>query len=315
MDRIENSAAADSLVRAGGEIPDSGGVPAFVLRRPRPLSIPVLIAVPHAGRHYTDSVLGHLRQPQEAALRLEDRYVDLVADAVARQTGAALLMAAAPRAMIDLNRSPDDVDWDMIAGGARPRRSRLAAGRRARSGLGLIPRRLTGLGDLWNAPLPAARLSARIEQVHQPYHLAAAKALESMRDRWGAALLIDLHSMPPLGPKHGADAAADYVVGDRFGASCDGRLAAAALDWLDAAGGRADYNRPYAGGYVLDRHGAPSRQINALQIEICRTAYLDEFFREPGPGMAAVVATVTGLVRHLADRIVESQAGLAQAAE
>jgi N-formylglutamate amidohydrolase len=153
------------------------------------------------------------------------------------ETGAALLIAHAPRAMIDLNRAPDDVDWDMVAGGMPEPRVRLAAGRRARSGLGLVPRRLPGLGELWKRRMTRDELTARIEQIHQPYHAALAKGLEALRDRWGAALLIDLHSMPPLGPKRGADAAPDFVIGDRFGASCDGALSAAAFDHLTQAGG------------------------------------------------------------------------------
>jgi N-formylglutamate amidohydrolase len=57
-----------------------------------------------------------------------------------------------------------------------------------------VPRRLPGLGELWRHRLPADELTARIECVHQPYHATLAAGLEQLRDRWGAALLIDLHS-------------------------------------------------------------------------------------------------------------------------
>jgi len=299
----------------GGSIPGMpGGQPAFTLALRDPAPVPVLIAVPHAGRAYPSEFAQIMRNAASASLRLEDRFVDLVAEAVARETGAALLVAHAPRAVIDLNRAPDDVDWDMVAGGAPERRVRHAAGRRARSGLGLVPRRLPGLGELWKRRLTPDELAARIAQVHEPYHSALATGLESLRDRWGAALLIDLHSMPPLGPKRGADAAADFVVGDRFGASCDGSLSTAALDHFAAAGRRAAHNRPYAGGYVLDRHGASSRGVHALQVEICRSTYLDAQLREPGPGLASVVRVLAGLVRRMAEELVADRS-LPQAAE
>src|SRR5690606_13955322 len=147
---------------------------------------------------YPAAFARNMRDQAAACLRLEDRFADLVAEAVARETGASLLIAHAPRAVIDLNRAPDDIDWDMVVGGASERRVRNAAGRRARSGLGLVPRRLPGLGEIWRHRLPPEELEARIEQVHQPYHAALAAGLEQLRDRWGAALLIDLHSMPPL---------------------------------------------------------------------------------------------------------------------
>ena len=311
-----NPGSADSQETTGGMIPGGEGQPAFVLHRQLTSAIPVLIAVPHAGRDYPASLINRMRHPAEAAPRLEDRYVDLVARKVAETTGAALLVAGAPRAMIDLNRSPEDVDWEMISG---PRtgyvRSRLAAGRRSRSGLGLVPRRLPGLGELWRQRLPAADLSARIEQVHAPYHLALSQALESLRDRWGAALLLDMHSMPPLGPKTGENAAVDYVIGDRFGAACEGELTGAALQHLAANGVRVAHNRPYAGGYVLDRHGAPARGVSAMQMEICRAQYLDAQLREPGEGLDNVADLMTGLVVRLADAVTRNAHGFAQAAE
>ena len=298
-----------------GSIPGApAGKPAFALTQRDPAPVPVLIAVPHAGRIYPPDLAEVMRNQAAASLRLEDRYADIVAEAVARETGAALLVARAPRAMIDLNRAPDDIDWEMVAGGLPERRVRNAAGRRARSGLGLVPRRLPGFGELWRRRMTQEELTARIEQVHQPYHTALAAGLERLRDRWGAALLIDLHSMPPLGPKRGHDAAPDFVVGDRFGASCDGALSSAALDHFATAGWRAAHNRPYAGGYVLDRHGATARGVHAMQLEICRSTYLDSELREPGPGLAAVARVLSGFVRRMAEELAGGRS-LPQAAE
>jgi N-formylglutamate amidohydrolase len=304
----------DSSGQGGGGIPGATNEPAFTLTLRDNLPVPVLLAVPHAGRVYPPALLARMRQAPSASLRLEDRFADLVAEAVARETGAALLVARAPRAMIDLNRSPDDVDWEMISGDGGERRGRLAAGRRARSGLGLVPRRLPGLGELWKQRLPHAELIARLEQVHRPYHAALARTLEQLRDKWGAALLIDVHSMPPLGPKRGGEGAPDFVLGDRFGSSIDSALAAAALDHFAAAGRVTAHNRPYAGGYGLDRHAAPGRGLHALQVEICRAAYLDAALCEPGPGMAAVVRVMSGFVRRMAQELAVGRA-LAQAAE
>jgi N-formylglutamate amidohydrolase len=178
----------------------------------------------------------------------------------------------------------------------------------------VVPRRLPGLGELWRRRLTREELAARVDQVHKPYHAALGGGLETLRDRWGTALLIDLHSMPPLGPKRGADAAPDFVIGDRFGASCDAALSAAALDHFSQAGRSVAHNRPYAGGYVLDRHGAPGRGLHALQVEICRSAYLDAQLQEPGPGLAAVARVMAGLVRRLAEELAAGRS-LPQAAE
>lgn len=307
----------DSRGVSGGTIPASGGVPAFTLLRREASPIPILIAVPHAGRHYPQRLVEYMRAPRQTALKLEDRYVDKLAEAVARETDAALLIAHAPRAMIDLNRAIEDMDWDMVRTGPPAGHPRIRIGRRARSGLGLIPRRLPEIGELWTGRIEQSDIEARIEGIHRPYHEALGETLRGLRERWGAALLIDLHSMPPLGRRAAGEPVPEFVIGDRFGASCDGALCAAAFDFIARTGRAAAHNRPYAGGFVLDRHAAPLKGVHALQFEVCRSAYLDARLQEPGEGFAAVVEVISGLVRRLAEEVAAlgRGAGLAQAAE
>ena len=290
---------SDSRRRPGGRIPGSSGVPAFTLSGPDPSAIPVLIAVPHGGRAYTPELLGAMRSPDSAALKLEDRYADRLASAVAAATGAMLLVANAPRAMIDLNRAPDDVDWAMFAREEGGDVGSYTPSRRARSGLGLIPRRLPGLGELWKRRHEEADLAARIACIHEPYHAELAGVLGELRERWGAALLIDLHSMPPIALGAGL-ASPEFVIGDRFGDTCHGSLVAAAFSWFGDQERAAAHNRPYAGGYVLERHSSPASGVHAVQIEVDRSCYLDRGLAEPGAGFAGVVDILSGLVRRLA---------------
>lgn len=279
-------------------------------------AVPVLIAAPHGGRDYSDEILANLRDPN-CLTRLEDRHVDGLAHDIAKETGASLLVANTPRAVIDLNRAPDDVDWTMVQGKKTVRMRHSLANRRARSGLGLVPRRLPGLGEIWKRKLERADLDERIETVHRPYHQALGSTLEALRDHWGAALLIDLHSMPPLRRRHPEERTAEFVIGDRFGASCDSRLIASALNHLGGEGRAVAHNRPYSGGYVLDRHGAPLRGIHAMQIEVCRSTYLDARLETPSARHPAIAKLLSGLVCRLAGEVVEIGRGeqLAQAAE
>ena len=289
----------DAAEFARGAIPGTGRA-AFSLDLPGNVPLPVLIAAPHGGRDYPPDVLNSMREPRWSALRLEDRHVDLLATEIARATGAGLLVAHAPRAMIDLNRGTDDIDWSMVTGDKPLRIVHSQANRRARSGLGLVPRRLSGLGEIWTGKLPRAQLDARIESIHRPYHTALERALDTIRDRWGAALLLDLHSMPPLRPRSEHDRPAEFVIGDRFGSSAHDTLVDTTLRHLDGQGRRAVLNRPYSGGYVLDRHASPRRGLHAIQIEVCRSTYLDARFEEPGPRLPGVVRTLIALVRALA---------------
>ncbi|MBX9884459.1 MAG: N-formylglutamate amidohydrolase, partial [Novosphingobium sp.] len=140
--RGESPAHGTAAASSGGSVPGLEGTAAFTVWQHDPSPIPVVIAVPHAGRCYPPELVSRMRQPAYSAPRLEDRLVDLVGRAVAERTGATLLVAHAPRAMIDLNRASDDVDWDMVGGGVPDASSAPvtpASGRRARSGLGLVP--------------------------------------------------------------------------------------------------------------------------------------------------------------------------------
>jgi N-formylglutamate amidohydrolase len=294
----------DTLAIGGGRVPGlSPHAPAFTYTAPRKMRLPVVIAVPHAGRSYPPSVLARMRDSAIAQLRLEDRFVDRVAIAIAQATGAGLLIAHAPRALLDLNRAEDDIDWDMVEGGRADQGVSAVApasgNRRARSGLGLVPRRLPGFGEIWRGRLARAELAARITGIHRAYHGFLVDRLAEVRDEWGAALLIDLHSMPPLRAGEGEASPPGIVLGDRFGASCHHALTGRALLRCDNLGSPAAHNRPYSGGYVLDRHGAPGRAVHALQIEVCRARYLDRQLSEPGEGLAATAQLLAALVREL----------------
>ncbi len=303
---------------SGGLIGEGLDLPAFHYCTPTSMPLPVLIAVPHAGRAYPQSVFDQMRDKELCQLRLEDRYVDRLGVGIARETGTGLLVANAPRALLDLNRSHTDVDWGMVKGGVRHRVSqRINPSRRARSGLGLVPRRLPGFGEIWREPLPVETLNSRIETIHRPYHQFLTRELEAIRDSWGAALLIDLHSMPPLRNAGEGKRAPQIVLGDRFGASCASSLVARAFRILDEQPFASAHNRPYAGGYVLDRHAAPSRGIHAIQIEVCRSLYLDEQLSQPTERLGPVAKMLAGLVRELGAETARfgSASDIAQAAE
>ncbi len=291
------------IKETGGTIPGSSAAPAFTLWRPARLDLPVLIAVPHDGQIYPPSLLAKMRNPVETCPRLEDRHVARIGELVSQDVGATFLQAHAPRAMLDLNRAVDDIDWSMVSG-ARPRGPRHSQfNRRARSGLGLVPRRIPGIGEIWRSPMTRVEIDVRIEAIYTPYHSALGRELEALRDRFGVALLLDLHSMPPLRPPAQGEEAAEFVVGDRFGASCDGGLADLALRYLSGQGRRVAHNRPYAGGHMLDRYGQPRRGIQAIQLEVCRSIYLDARLDRPSARLPGIARLVSGLVRTLAHEV------------
>lgn len=262
---------------------------------------PVVISVPHAGRDYPASLVAALRVPAATLATLEDRHVDAVAHAA--RAGEAMLVQRRGRAWIDLNRGEDERDPRVDEGAAVSTR---AVSAKLRSGLGLVPRRSGAGGDLWRRRFDGAEIDARIVGDHRPYHQALAAALAAARDRFGVAVLVDLHSMPPL-----AADGARIVLGDRFGRSAADRFVARASAVATAAGHRVALNAPYAGAHILDRHGDPAVGLHAVQVELDRSLYLDALLDRPGPGLAGTAALVGRMIAALADEAFADRRGLA----
>jgi N-formylglutamate amidohydrolase len=274
----------------------------------RPVS-PVILSVPHAGRDYGPHLLKAARLGQAALETLEDRLVDrLVWRATAG--GATAFVARAPRAEIDLNRDAREIDPALIAP-PLPAAS-LVQSARTRGGLGLIPSRITGAGPIWRERIPRAELDRRIEQIHTPYHEALEAALDHARARFGEAVLLDCHSMPPR-PRSEGDPArtAAIVFGDRHGATIGADLLAAGLAAARALGYRAACNAPYAGGYIVARHGRPGEGLHAVQIEIDRSAYLDADLRTPGPGFEGAARLIAAIVQAIETRLLRPPEAIA----
>lgn len=232
---------------------------------------PLVCAVPHAGRIYPPALFSTAIVPHAILEQLEDRYADLLV-AKAVQHGAVAIMARVARAWIDLNRGEEDLDPAL----RDPPHSGPPQTARARSGLGLLPRRV-GRRDLWREPPTAESAAARIVNIHRPYHAAVAAALDDACRRFGHAVLIDCHSMPTLNGLRPAR----IVIGDAHGRSAGKGIAAEVAHEARAHGFAAAINAPYAGAHSLARHGRPAGNVHALQIEVDRALYLERDMRTP----------------------------------
>ena len=264
---------------------------------------PVILSVPHAGRDYPPALRAALRVPLAALTLLEDRHVDAVA--AAARGGETMLVQRRARAWIDLNRGEDERDPRVDEGAAATARPGRSA--KIQSGLGLVPARAGRADGLWRRRFTGPEIAARIAADHRPYHAALAAALMAARARFGVAVLLDVHSMPPLPDGR------RIVLGDRFGRSAAPRFVArleaeAEADRLPLA-----LNTPYAGGHILDRHGHPERGVHAIQLELDRSLYLDRALDRPGAGLGAAARLLRRMVLALADEAVT--ATFAQAAE
>ena len=286
-------------------MPHSSVPPAAVAVHRPVVRGPVVVSVPHAGRIYPPGILAAARVPKAVLERLADGWCDLIA-ARASDGGATVVEARWARAVADCNRGEGQMAPSEVAPALRAHFS--APGRKERAGLGVVPTRLAGSGALWRQPIDAAALDWRLEALHRPYHAVLEAELAAARERFGRAVLIDLHSMPPIPagqPGHGAR----IVVGDRFGTAASTWLVDLVVEGAERLDVPVSRNRPYAGGHILRTHGRPGDGVDAVQVEIDRRLYLTPD-RTPDAGRIAALADwFAGVVATLADAAAQAAPG------
>jgi N-formylglutamate deformylase len=279
----------------------------FTVREPVARTVPFIFASPHSGRTYPASFVRRSRLSPLNLRRSEDAFVDeLFAGAV--EIGAPLIAACFPRAFLDVNRAPAEIDAAMFDGPLDMAVD--AVSPRVSAGLGVIPRIVRDGAEIYRDKLSAKEAAERLAMFYRPYHAALASLIDGTRERFGAAVLIDCHSMPSVA------AAPDIIIGDRYGLSAAPFVTRAAERAFETQGFRVARNVPYAGGFTTQIHGRPARGVHALQIEVNRGLYLDEERIVHAAVFEAVAARIRAALLALAkigDAI--SISGVAHAAE
>lgn len=274
----------------------------FEVREPAAQTIPFVFNSPHSGSFYPPEFLAESGLDSLSIRRSADHYVDeLFADAP--ELGAPLLCAHFPRAYLDVNREPYELDPRMFDGPLPPFVN--IGSMRVAGGLGTIPRIVAENMEIYRRRLPVGEAMSRIETIYKPYHACLRKLIARTHARFGLAILIDCHSMPGNIRLSGSDVRPDFIIGDRYGTSASAELSRAAMQFLDGMGFSAVRNKPYAGGFITEHYGRPVRGLHALQIEINRALYVDEVTLAKRPEFPVIAASLSTFMRQMADFVVD----------
>lgn len=256
--------------------------PPFEVAEPSSLALPLVFSSPHSGSVYPRRFLAAARLEKAVLRRSEDAFVDELF-AAAAALGAPLIKARFPRAYLDLNREPYELDPRMFEGRLPPYANTRSL--RVAGGLGTIARVAGQAQEIYAGRVPVGEALERIEKLYKPYHARLRALLDRALRVFGIAVLIDCHSMPSGSPRPGPAARAgggeaaqkpDIVTGDRFGVSCGGHIISAAEETLRHCGYAVQRNKPYAGGFITEHYGDPAKGCHAMQIEVNRALYMDE---------------------------------------
>lgn len=252
--------------------------------------VPLIFNSPHSGRVYPASFLAQSRLDERRIRKSEDFYVDeLFSHAVA--VGAPILIAHFPRAFLDVNREPYELDPKMFDG-RLPAYANVGSTRVA-AGLGTVPRLVAEHMEIYAHRIPVAEALARVEGIYRPYHACLRRLIARTHARFGRAILLDCHSMPANVRASATSARPDFIVGDRYGTSASQELSRAAALFLQEMGYTVTRNKPYAGGFITEHYGRPAHRLDALQIEVNRGLYMNERTYRKAGGFDALVDDLT----------------------
>lgn len=266
---------------------------------PAVLDTPLVLSSPHSGSIYPARLLAASRLNPHLLRRSEDAHVDALWMEAA-QLGVPLLKAHFPRAYLDLNREPYELDPCMFEGVlphyVNTRSVRVACG------LGTIAR-IVGEGqDIYAGKLSVDEAMQRIDTLYKPWHQQLRTLLRRAQRRFGLALLIDCHSMPSwigAGTQKQERIEADFVLGDRYGTACGAHFMDVIENQLRKCGYHVQRNKPYAGGFITEHYGNPGAGFHAVQIEINRALYMDEKTLERKASFNAIARDLSDLTSHL----------------
>lgn len=264
-------------------------------------TVPFVFNAPHSGSVYPAGFLAASRLDGLALRRSEDAYVDRLFAPVV-DLGAPLMRAHFPRAYLDVNREPYELDPRMFEGRLPPfanTRSMRVAG-----GLGTVPRVVADGQEIYRDRMPVDEAIRRIEGLYKPYHRTLRGLIQRTARQFGHAILIDCHSMPSssLGRD---EAKADFVLGDRFGTACAPALVDGFEHHLRARGFRVVRNKPYAGGFITEHYGEPNAGRHTLQIEINRALYMNETTLAIAEGFPGLVEQLTQVIAMMAGEVMD----------
>lgn len=273
--------------------------------------LPLVFDSPHSGNIYPTDFNHACNQLTLACA--EDTFVDDLFEA-APNHGAHLLLAHFPRSYIDVNRSHDDIDTELLNEnwpGNSEAEFPINPTSRSVAGIGLI-RRLVRPGiPVYNRDLTCEEIIHRIEKYYRPYHNTLADLIESAHYNFGQAWHINCHSMPAASayPKRAIGLIgnkpkqSDFVLGDRDGTTCDPAFTRALRDFIKDLGYTVTINDPFKGVELVEKYSNPANSYHSIQIEINKALYLNEETNEKNTNYEHLKSHITEITTFIAGHI------------
>ena len=222
---------------------------------------PLIISCPHDGSFIPDAIAARMHASARRAPDTDWHVSRLYA--FARDTlGASMLMPSHSRYVVDLNRPPDGVA--------------LYPGRRE---TGLVPTIQFSAEPIYRdgEEPDGDEVRQRVDHYWRPYHEALRGEIARVRAAHGRVLLWDAHSIRSVVPMFFEGRLADLNVGTADGASASAALTSRLTAVLSAQSRHSHVlNGRFKGGYITRHYANLAQDVEAVQMEMAQSCYMDE---------------------------------------
>lgn len=232
----------------------------FKITEPTAPKIPIIISVPHAGTYIPDEIKTKINPELSNKLDDTDWFIDKLYG-FASELGITIIKANYSRWVVDLNRNPQNQplynDGRVITD--------------------VVTTTDFNGNQIYkeNQNPDSEEISRRVELYHLPYHQKLNELLQETKKEFGKVLLFDAHSIRKSVPGIRSEDFPDLILGDNDEASASSELIKTTVDSLQNKGYDFSHNYPFKGGFITRNFGNPSENIHALQLEMCKTNYMD----------------------------------------
>lgn len=221
---------------------------------------PLIVSLPHDGTALPDDIAARMTEVGRAVPDT-DWWVSRLY-AFAKDLGATVIAAHWSRYVVDLNRDPDG--------------AALYPGRRETA---LVPVESFAGEPLWlaGAEPDDGEIARRVALYWRPYHADLSTELARLRAAHPRVVLWEGHSIASRVPLLFDGVLPDFNLGTAGGASCSTALRAALSDVLAADGAHTHVvDGRFRGGWITRHYGRPDAGVEAVQLELAQSTYLDE---------------------------------------
>ena len=222
----------------------------------------------HSGRNYSDFTQYFANLSINDMRKSEDTYIDLLLDN--KELNINLLTANFPRILVDLNRSPLELDQSMWNG--KFYESRFSKSQKVNSGIGVIPKVCFSGKQVYNNLLPFKEARRRLLNYYFPYHRKFKMLIDYIKKHHKKVIILDCHSMS----SEIVSESTDIVLSNNMNKSANPIITNILQKLFESYGYKVNINNPFEGGFITKFYGKPINHVNVIQIEINKKLYLSE---------------------------------------